>query len=94
MLTSFGLQLPLSERTNGLAGNYPYCLHVPITAQKHTRLLCPYRVRYCAIKCAIRNTDTSSFHLRKQLLILIYRGTSIRVCRLGKVRPRLDNFRL
>lgn len=94
MLTSFVLQLTLSKRTISLAGNYPYCLRVSITAQKHTRLLCPYRVRYCAIKCAIRNTDTSSFHLRKQLLILIYRGTSIRACRSGKVRPKLDNFRL
>lgn len=90
MLTSFGLQLPLSERTIGLAGNYPYCLRVPITTQKHTRLLYPYRVRYRAIK----NADTSIFHLRKQPLILIYRGTSIRACQLGKVRPKLDNFRL
>ena len=72
MLTSFRLQLPLSERTNGLVGNYPYCLRVQITAQKHTRLLCPYRVRNCAIKCAIKNADTSIFHLRKQPLILIY----------------------
>lgn len=94
MLTSFGLQLPLSEHTNGLAGNYSYCLRVPITAQKHTRLLCPYQVRYRAIKCAIKNADTSIFHLRKQPLILIYRGTSIRACQLGKVRPKLDNFRL
>lgn len=90
MLTSFGLQLPLSERTNGLVGNYPYCLRVQITAQKHTRLLCPYRAYYCAIK----NANTLIFYLRKQPLLLIYRGTSIRACRLGKVRPKLDNFRL
>ena len=39
MLTSFGIQLPTEKSENGLEENYPYCLRVSITAQKHTAFI-------------------------------------------------------